>query len=183
MPTQETQWSSEEIWNDRDKDGDGVRSENRELCYLAARLVCFSRRKGILGRSGGLGSCCVLCLGTAMSDQSASRCLTDLFCIPALEPPCCGSAHHIHTAVTIFGAPCNLFSPYCFPPFFISFLPLLSPTLVAIVFLLLSLSLHLPHAASLFLHCCLDLGPVFFKSPRPPAHHLSLKLKHLNMCF
>lgn len=40
-------------------------------------------------------------LWLALSDPNTSHCLADLFCIPALEPPCCGSAHHLHTAVTV----------------------------------------------------------------------------------
>lgn len=41
----------------------------------------------------------------ALSNLSTSHCLTDRFCIPVLEPPCYGLAHHIHTAVTVVDIP------------------------------------------------------------------------------
>lgn len=55
--------------------------------------------------------CCALALPTMLD-----RCLADLFCIPALEPPCYGSTCHIPTAVTVVDTP--LLPPL--PPFFIS---------------------------------------------------------------
>lgn len=76
-----------------------------------------------------------------MSDLNASHCLADLFCIPALEPPCYGSARHIHTAVTVVDIPRYPLFPFLFPPLFYS-----------------QISLTLP--PSVFAVAAFDLGPV-----------------------
>lgn len=55
----------------------------------------------------------------AMSNLSTRSGLADLFCIPALEPPCCGSAYHIHTAVTVVDiSPFTPFSLMSFHPYY-----------------------------------------------------------------
>lgn len=67
-------------------------------CF-AIDVLCF-KAQGL-----GLGSCCIGSLGPACpSDLSTSCCLADLFCIPVLEPPCCGSACLIHTTATVVDA-------------------------------------------------------------------------------
>lgn len=74
----------------------------------------------------------------AMLDSGVSHRLADLFCIPALEPLCYGSARHIHTAVTVVDIP-------SLPPFpfsvFLLFSKLRSPSHCFAVFFFLKLVL------------------------------------------